>query len=187
MVKRVLLDGDGVAFDLIGHVLKLLKEKGFKNLPTYEQVDDAHYDIFKPGVLLEEDALHAAIELLNSRGFVQGLPLIDKAVEGVQKIKAAGHEVFWLSSPWFASETWDFDRRAAIYKHFGDGYRAVSMTNPKYIVSGDALIDDTTSNCDKWAAEQGGLAMLYNQPWNQKSKLPRFTWDQIDSFLEKIG
>lgn len=185
--KTFLFDCDGVVYDLVAFLLQILTDEGYKNLPSYAQITDANYDFFKKDVILPENARLRAIELMNSRGFAATIPVIKKSQEGIAKIKEKGHSVYWVSSPWWASETWDYDRRAALYRDFQDGYNKVAMMKPKFLVHGDYLFEDTAINADEWAnANPSGLALIYDQPWNQKSLKPRFTWDQIDSFLDKI-
>ena len=190
MSKIFLFDVDGVAANLTGYLIdKLAHQFKRKELPGPDDIKN-HDTLFKRGSTpFTEEQLLAAYKLLASKKFAQNMLLIDGAQEGIKKVRKSGSSVFWITSPWVSSQTWDHDRRVWLEKNFHSKHQDVGFFYQKHLVRGDVFIDDKPSNVANWAAANPhGRALLFDQPWNKKDggALERFTWDKIDQIIKEV-
>ncbi len=87
------------------------------------------------------------------------------AIEAVQGLIDAGHDVAFVTSPSPHIPEWTWWRNRWLDKHF-TGVPVVH-TDHKYLIGGDALIDDKFSNVAAWTGTHPrGLGILWAQPWN---------------------
>lgn len=176
----ILSDCDGVACPLTEYLLGEMK----LNLPresALPRFQDITTDLFDPSTTpFTEKALAVANALMRAPGFISHIPQIPHSEESVRKIKAAGHQFYWLTAPHDDSPTWAYDRRIWLKDQFRDESDRVVSTHAKYLVAGDVFIDDKPRNIREWAAAHPTkIALLYAQPWNaapEYNDLMRFTW-----------
>lgn len=185
---RFLIDVDGVVADLVSHILNRLNHE-FPKLDI-PMLADIQSDLFSLETSpLPVEALKYTLDWITTPGFGKDLPLIEGALEGIEKIRKSGHDIFWVTAPWWGAPTWEHDRRHWIAKHFSDNHEKVIFAHAKYVCAGDIFIDDRIKNINEWSAHnRSGLALVYNQPWNSQKKYMdqehhRFSWDKIDKLL----
>jgi len=180
---RFLLDVDGVVADLIGYVFQKLQDK-FGNQVLLKKENVKEFYFFKE---LPSDQADYCKQLLSEPGCACVLNVMPGAVEGVKKIKEAGHEVFWLTSKYKHSKTWAHDRDKWLKEYFDVSPNDVIYAHNKFLVgNADVFVDDKIENIKLWQNENNGIALLYTQSYNKDElSLRRFTWKDIDSFLKE--
>lgn len=97
--------------------------------------------------------------------------------------------VYVVTSPWYSSPTWMYERTQWLYDHFRIPARNVIHTSAKYMVPGDVLVDDRGSHVREWAdAWPKGLGILFDMHHNQEEpnglRAIRGGWDSVLSFLQ---
>lgn len=170
---RYLIDCDGVVADFSRHVIECT---GSSLTPA----DITEWNIFK--LVGEADGggkMRHAYDLMEDTEFWRSLPLLEGAEEGIRKIKEAGHDVYWVTSPWPTCSGWDVARREWLCSNFEWATNDhVIITSAKYVCLGDVFIDDHIKNVEKWKQwhpTKSGLLM--KAPYNQNHEgLEFFSW-----------
>ena len=170
-MSKILIDVDGVVADFKAAVLDEL------------QLEDTHpedwdfIDKLKPEDKEEADALLEDLE------FWGGLPLVDGAKKAIRYLRAFGHEIVWVTSPWSSCIGWETARRSWIKKNFGSD--DVVVTSSKHHIDGDVFIDDKPENVEAWKkAHPNKKAFIYDQTYNRDySGAPRFDWSKVGVLL----
>jgi len=186
---RFLIDVDGVVADLITTMIDDINQahRKYKTRLNPEHITDFYFMNPDLGILSPGECKFA-IRNFARPGLAYELQPIPSAVEGVQKLENAGHEVVFVTSDWQESRTWVNDRRAWISEHFGD--QEVIFCHKKHYVIGDVLIDDRAKTCETFAtAHPEALVLMYDQPWNrdhliQAGNIQQFNWGVLDYMLE---
>jgi len=170
-VSKILLDVDGVVADTRNTIIDELQ---------LNDPDPKSWDLVK--ILPPEDK-EEAVALMNEMEFWGGLPLIDGAKKAVRLLKAYGHDIVWVTSPWKSCRGWDQARRFWISEHFGDD--PVIIRSDKEEVDGDIFIDDKPENVEAWRkAHPNKKAFIYDQPYNRDYHgAQRFDWSKVESLL----
>jgi 5'(3')-deoxyribonucleotidase len=103
----------------------------------------ADYDAHKH-LTLEHDPEGAECKV--PENFFTNLPLIEGAIEAVNKLSEF-YEIYFLSTPqWSNPNCWK-EKRLWIEKHFGElGFKKLILTHNKGLNKGDYLIDDSIRN-----------------------------------------
>lgn len=170
-----LLDVDGVVGQCIPHLYKCLEEKGYgEKLPALEDFTD---------MSCLGSLAPLANTIMEEPGFASAIPIIDGAVEAVNKIRKAGHTIFWLTAPKENSATWQSDRSRWLEANMGTNLDYIISTRAKFLVRGNVFIDDLEENLFRWSKYNKGTTLCYSQPWNKNSKIQRFEWNMLDDFL----
>ena len=182
----VLIDVDGTVSKLVEYLMARMKPKfPGQSLPAHDV-----NGLLDRGGPLTDQQLAEAYKLMASKGFVKSLPIIDGALEGVKKIRAAGRRVIWCTAPWTSSETWDHDRRWWLEKKFYAKQNDVIFAYHKDLVRGAVLIDDRPDKLEAWKARNpDGLALLHHQESNKdykNSDIKRFRWSEIDWLIKEL-
>jgi 5'-nucleotidase len=152
---RIFLDMDGVLVDLMHGWLPYLNEISGKNL-TEKDVDmwglEKVYDM--PFSKIRKP--------LHREGFWEELPPYDGAVEFVEALDNAGHEVYIATAP-FPSDVCMWGKKMWVenHLHFLAPSRLI-LAHDKFLLRGDMLVDDKPENLLQF---RGGR-ILFNQPWN---------------------
>lgn len=182
---RFLIDVDGVVADLFTSLMKAVKrEFGSEIKLSYESTRDFYfYDNLPP------EQRESVIRELAKPGFAKYLGVVDGALEGVEKILRAGHEIFWLTAPCDDSITWVYDRNNWLKENFNASTKNIIYAHSKFVCCGDVLIDDKIENVSLWQEENPqGLGIIYDRPWNESDENHiRFTWKDIDDLLARLG
>lgn len=164
---RILVDVDGVQADLVPAFLHVLTSY-WGRIRTADQWTD--WDPVKCGLCADEEQARMAFHLIGPD--VRTFPYIPGALQGVSALRADGHQVVALTAPIFQRD-WLYGR-AMWLSDIGYNDRTIVFTRDKTLVPGDVLIEDNPAYATAWAkANPRGLALLFDQPWNQKvSELP---------------
>jgi 5'(3')-deoxyribonucleotidase len=145
---RILVDVDGVVADCV-------TAAGFK-----------HEDI--------TDYYHAGLlEALKTPGIGKRIPLYPGSVLAMERLRAKGHELVFVTAPFDHNPTWMWDRNEWLDWWF-PGIPIVH-TRHKYLISGDMLVDDNPENL----AQFPGAAVLWARPWNEGA---RGAWVRTDDW-----
>lgn len=180
---RLLCDVDNVCADWTGHVLAELEFVLGRPSPPREL--QMKHDI---NPILDEEQRELLLTMLSGPTFWATLPVIPGAQEGIRVIEDAGHEVFFVSTPWISCDTWERERRSWLAMHFGADYKQLVPVHHKHIIQGDVFVDDRPDKVKKWMqANPYGSTFIYSQPYNAKERQrqdwPFFTWDDPGQLL----
>ena len=180
------LDVDGVVADFVGTLLKDINHISPHNLSN---LDIKHFKMLdKEHSVLTQIQIDYAKELLNTPGYGQTFSLIENAQKSYAKIQARGHQIRWLTSSWSSNPTWEYDRRIWLKNHFDTHKHDICFYHKKWELGGDVFIDDKPENVWLWQEQNpSGLGCLFYQPWNADATgCIRFSWNEIDAFLDKL-
>ncbi len=175
MTYRVLLDVDGPCAQFVPHLLTLLGS-------SVKPDDIVEWDMFK---FLPEEEVKEAKRILAEQEFWLTVPVVDGAVEKYESIVSAGHQVFFVTSPWDSCVGWGKARKAWLKNTFGiDPRESVVITDAKFICTGDVFIDDKPSHIKAWSDwHPHKAALMYELPHNRNLPGDKFSWDRLPSYL----
>lgn len=161
----IALDCDGVITDCATAVHEAASHILRSQLPAPEYWHS--YD-FTEAMLLSEDDSAYLFEQLRQRAYMPWcIRLYPGAREFVGQLRAQGHDVYFLTSPWQGLDSWVPARDTLLQTAF-PGVDIVYAKN-KNRGAYDLLIDDSPDNVAKalGASRAGGTAVLFNRPWNK--------------------
>jgi len=174
--KRLLVDVDEVLADFHTPVFDLAAKLFGKKL-TSEDFDT--WDLFDHFPKAERKALFNAME---QPGYCTSLPPLPGALEAIQELRNYV-DVYVVTSP-FPSPTWVSERYAWLHEHFNFKPSEVITTSSKFVVAGDAFLDDRPDNVVDWLeAHPQKTGMLWHTP-NTKTlvehdSLRVYSWEQV--------
>ena len=187
-MKRLLLDVDGVIVDFIGTYLELVHE--VTGCP-YSRSEITKWSC-EESLGLSEEVAAEVNQLLCAPGVVLGMEPYPGAVEAVKRLSQR-FEIYFVTSHFKDSPTWAHDRETWLRGYFGDELgRCVVHTHHKGLISGDALLDDKPSHVLDWFLTQNGLAMLWDQPYNNgldhdhMDSYRVISWEEVERRLEQL-
>lgn len=165
-----LIDVDEVLADFANHVYDCT---GIERPTT-----DLTWDIFERMTPEERERAEAVV---NAEGFCESLPVCHGAQEGVESLRGLGCHMVAVTSPWKRSKTWGYERRLWLEKHFN--ITDVILTNQKFRVRGDYLLDDRLEHVVGWAesaqrldrnrSDKFDCALLWATPFNRSVNIPK--------------
>jgi 5'(3')-deoxyribonucleotidase len=161
MKKTVLLDCDGVIANFVQGLHDGVASLGVE-LP--DQSTYTEWDIFKN---YTPHQLEAADLILDKTRFAENLPLYPGAQDFVKELRDR-YDLLIVTSPYKRNQTWEFDRRAWLKRHFDIPPEDVIFAKKKHYIIGDILIDDSDENCFLYEEKHGiTKAILMDRTWNQ--------------------
>lgn len=165
---RYLIDVDGVCADFVNHLLGEINSK----LSAEDVVDWNIFDYF------DEEEERCARRALAHPDFWSNIPAIGGARPVVEELRRRGHQVYFVTSPYWSCREWGTVRLEWLAKHFMADPRDVVIATRKYLVGGDVFIDDKPENVERWRAQhRGKLGVIFDQPYNKHVPGPRmFRW-----------
>jgi 5'(3')-deoxyribonucleotidase len=164
-----LVDCDNVLADTSSEVIKRINSK----LGT----DFAKADLKKWDIAESLHIDHALVcEIFASDSFCKNLKIMPNAKKGINLLRRLG-EVICVTSPWYTSPSWMFDRHAWLREKLNFQASEIIQASSKHLIRGDILIDDCTKNIDNFPAK----GILFSAPYN--GELNAFDWDQIISYF----
>ncbi len=160
---RILVDCDGVLSNFIDHVLVELNDI----CGTKHVIDDVTEWEMYEALKVPGEARERVDEIVMSPGFCAYLPTISGAREALDQLRADGHQVRCLTTP-FKGDNWMPERVHWLRKHMGFNRKEVIFCHEKEYEWGDVLVDDKIENLQAWQARHPlGKAILFVQPWNK--------------------
>ncbi|WP_335966872.1 5'(3')-deoxyribonucleotidase [Galbibacter sp. PAP.153] len=170
MPKRLLIDMDGVLADTYLQFFRL------EATVTGKQV--LHNDIIG---LAEGDAFPNYKKYIHNDGFFRDAPVIDDAVEVMEKLNKI-YEIFIVSSamefPNSLREKYDWLQEHFPFLH----WKQIILCGSKIPVQGDILIDDHFKNLNPFQ----GKTLLFTQPHNMGRDNGHYrvdNWREIEGVL----
>lgn len=156
---RIAVDVDGVLADhLTPFVTDLEAETGFELRP--EELDT--WDLPLPGG--ETDLLTAVTRRLADPSYIRRAPVVDGAVEGVERLRERDHEVVVTTHrpahTHSVTREWLADNDIPYDEYLDD------VPENKGEVGADLLVDDYHGNV-RDAIDAGWAGLLFRQPWNR--------------------
>lgn len=129
-------------------------------------------------------AYRTQIEALALRaGFFFDLEPIPGAIEAMNAMLEAGHDVRICTAPKKIFDNCVAEKFAWVKKHLGQRFvERIIMTRDKTLVHGDILIDDKPSISGERTPTWKHV--LYDQPYNRNINSPRCTWANYQEVLE---
>ncbi len=159
---RILIDMDEVLVDLLGKSLYYYNK--FYPGEDLKRADVTTWQL--PGEQWKWDAIWRQPSFFMSIPPARGA---ERAASIIRELEGGGHECYCLSSPisaeaahgkyiWFHSNF--------VVPQILPGMRRLILTRSKHLIKGDVLIDDGLHYLEPFQ-EEGGLAIAYDQTWNQ--------------------
>ena len=134
------------------------------------------------------DHLHRAINAIYQEvGFYENLPLVPGALDGLQSLLEAGHEVFICTSPLTEYRNCVAEKFAWVEKNLGSEWlKRLVITKDKTVVGGSVLVDDkphvTGAVTPTWTH------VRYTTSYNAHLvDVPRFSWATAAADLAAVG
>lgn len=165
---RIACDFDGVVGNLMPEWLRRWNLDHPDKRLSYNQITGWDVERFTGGdksiyKYLSDPDLYACVDPLEG------------ALKGIQKIRAAGHQIAFTSS--CTARTTD-QKVQWLKRHAftisDNPYSEFVPVNDKSWIKADCMIDDGIHNLETF---QGALGLLVDQPWNQKEdRWPRVEW-----------
>lgn len=104
-------------------------------------------------------------QIMAAPNYYANLRPIHGALDAIIDMELAGHEVFFVTSPWLENPTCASDKLKSVAQHFGP-WRAphTIITSDKTLIDGDVLIDD--KGCITGIQKPRWKQILFTQPHN---------------------
>lgn len=179
---RILVDVDGVIADFVGSALRVVEQLGGKAIGAHEVRE---WDIEN---LLPSAKRQLFWDRVTAAGFCASLDAYPGSVEAISRLRRR-HDVYFVTSDMATCPTWAHERRAWLKQHFDVHYRSIVHTHAKYLVSGDALIDDKPEHIEAWGNDHPkGAALLWDAAYNRASEsgVRVCGWDDVESELRRL-
>lgn len=168
----ILIDMDGTVADLSGRFVEQ-----YNALYPDEPVGPRTEWDLGSGIAPARQA--EAWGLLSKEGFFAGLDPLPGAVEAFHRLRAAGHDTVFCTSPYIASRWCESEKRHWVETHVGTAFgKNMVITKDKTLVRGDVLIDDKPEITGRLTP--AWQHVLLDQPWNAHATLPRIARDWSD-------
>lgn len=145
---RVLLDCDGVLSDFAGGLLPIIAEVAQREVLLEAWTA---WDFASSFGLTAEQKKEVGDRLVAQPGFCDGLAVCAGAVEGV-RLLADVAEIYVVTSPWDSCPTWEYERKAWLWRHLGIPKRNVLQGAANHLIGGEILVDDKTPTLHAWAS-----------------------------------
>jgi 5'(3')-deoxyribonucleotidase len=191
--KTLLVDMDGVLAEFVPAVFA---EHNRRFGTSYTEADMKRY-LFKDSVSCPEHLANMN-SIFREPGFFSALRMCDGALEMVNKLCALGCVEICSSPPntrvrhWGGEISVQLAHVAAekigwVIRHLPHLGGQVTLTSKKFLVDGDALIDDSTENVIKWCARHPkGLGVIVSRNWNAAVEDYIFPKNVVRVELEKV-
>lgn len=176
----ILSDMDGVVANFVDSILTLYNEEYGENV-QYNDITHNDMHLFcRRG--------RAIYKYFHQEGLFRGLEVAEGSQKVINGWLDAGHEVYFVTKPVDHSLYCMKEKQAWVDEHFPRiGHKNVIFTGHKYLVRGDALIEDLPTNLENFR----GYGILMAQPWNTKVN-PRWasrhdSWEDIDHTVKHLA
>jgi 5'(3')-deoxyribonucleotidase len=155
--RRLLIDVDEVLADFQTPFFEAVHRLFGRKLSAE---DCQVWDCFS---LLGKDEALAVIAEIEKPGWCTALQPRPGAQEAIKHLRG-WMDIYAVTSP-FPSKTWVHEREAWLRQHFDFTGKDIVHTRSKYVVKGDAFLDDNPDHVAHWQDEHSGaVAMLWHIP-----------------------
>jgi len=170
---RVLFDSDGLVSGFVEHYLRTVGSD-----KTRESIRD--WDIFA-AVTTQQKA--EGMRAMGDPDWWLSIPVLPGSQEAVERVRRAGHTIYWITTPWDDCKGWMWARKKWFKNHFDESRHRVIPVHDKWIIGGDVFSDDRAQNVVEWSINnKSGRAILFDAPWNKDSTCDtRMSWDDVDN------
>jgi len=157
----IAIDCDGVLADFVGGVLDALGAA------------HTHEDVVCWDIELALGLKRGALAGIVSRpGWVASLRPIDGARDAVDALRAAGHRVVCVTTPWHTSPHWHRERHAWLEREFAFNSRDIVQCGDKSLINTHVLCEDNTRTANAFASRgDRRRAVLIDAPWNRRDAI----------------
>lgn len=158
-MTRIAVDIDGVLTDHVTYMLEFIRGTILKD------VDMTKEDVDSWDKLIGGYSFKTIFEkCLEYDDFLRNMPVIEGAVEGVNRLVEKFHVIIVTARPAStAGETYIWLRKNGFQFHT----LLVGNTVDRTLLNIDVLIDDNPHAITGFAM-RGGLSIVYSQPWNKR-------------------
>jgi 5'(3')-deoxyribonucleotidase len=157
-MKPLLMDCDGVVADFVGATIKIANQNGFELTNNDVKHDTRRYPYWD---------VCGLEQIVKGPGFCESIPVIEGSQEFVERVRSAGINVVFVTSPMKESKHWHWERQQWLEKHFGVKRTNLIYATEKRFVNGFAFLDDHVGNVLDWQDYNNSHAVLVKQPWNE--------------------
>jgi 5'(3')-deoxyribonucleotidase len=140
MVERVAQQHLGLDYETSDHKALVINQFG-------EHADAIKYELNTPGTAMSIEPIQGAAGAISALGMQ--------------------YRVIVLTTPWWSSPTWDFERRHWLKTHMGISVKDVIFAKDKTLVNGRVLVEDSYKNATTWANAWRRKAVLFDAPANR--------------------
>jgi 5'-nucleotidase len=159
---NILVDQDGPLADFEGEFHRRWRE----TYPDRHHIPPAERRVFKLNEEYGPEHSAAADEIVLTRGFFRDLPPVPGAVEAMETMLAAGHDVRICTAPVKLSLFCVGEKYNWVRQHLGQYWMSrVIISSDKTFVYGDYLIDDKPDITG--AIEPAWEHVIYEAPYNR--------------------
>lgn len=122
----------------------------------------------------------------DSPGFIRGLPPAPGAIDAIERLHRAGHEITFVSNGTNCPSS-GHEKREWLFYYFSKIWRMAPLilTHEKHKVDVDVLIDDDPKNLKN--LKPGRHRILWNQPYNasivDKSFIRIYDWGHLEEWI----
>ncbi len=177
---RILVDMDAVIVDF-GKGFELAWRQLYPSLNIEIHGRDSFY-------IAQHEPYETQVKVfktINSAGFFESLEPIEGAKQALNLLHEMGHEVCIVTSPGLNYKHAPSEKFAWVKKHYSEYFlKGLTITNSKYLVNGDILIDD------KPVVKSEDLAswehVLFDCSYNRNSDKKRLNWDNYLDVINSI-
>jgi len=174
--KRLLIDVDEVICDFQTPAFEIVYRLYGKRLSPF---DFNTWNIFEGFSDSEQNAIYKEI---NKPGYCSALAPMPGAIEAVRELRKYV-DVYPVTSP-VHSPTWVYERYIWLQKYFGFNKKEVIITGSKFLIAGDALLDDNPEHVTSWLEEYPDkLGMLWDIPnthlLKQYDRFRVYNWEEV--------
>lgn len=152
----------------------------------YTQEDFLVWNIFE---VLSPEELKALDAILEAPGFCTALRPKPHACEAIEKLRDFA-DIYAVTSPQH-NRHWVYERTEWLKQFFAFNKKEVIHAHAKYLVRGDAFLDDKPEHVQEWSKEHPDkLAMLWHIPNTRTlghGLLRVYTWDEVIQRVKEVA
>lgn len=159
---EVILDVDNVLTDYHRRARALILDMFGREIP------ESAFTHWNATLVLDDPAdRKAMMEALGKPGFADSLIPDPEAVAAVERMREAGADVTFATAPHPESPSWKEERERWLVREFGAREEDVIHIRKKYLLGGDAFLDDVPEHVERWSARNPkGVGAVWKRLYN---------------------
>jgi len=182
--KRLLIDIDEVIGDFQTPLFDTFYRLYGRRLSPYD------FDVWNIFDALPKEQCEALSLEMAKPGYCKAIPPAPGAIDAISILRQYV-DIYPVSNP-FSSPTWVYERYEWLQKHFGFKRNKIIFTEAKFLISGDALLDDNPKNVTSWLEEHPDkLGMLWHIPNTRKMTeydyLRVTSWEKVITLMKSLA